>query len=100
MSSLTEIEARVLGTLSGLDPNRTLTVRQLCGEVGLTAESARRALRALSHSGFAAATYQNPPNWRATNHGRDVMSAPALKEYVRKDSSEVQIRAGRGHVHR
>lgn len=100
MSSLTELEARVLGALSGLQPTRALTVQELCGVVGLTPASARRGLRALSHSGFAATTYQNPPSWRATDRGRDVMRAPALQEYVRKDVPEGQIRAGHSYVRR
>lgn len=84
MSSLTELEAKVLGALSILEPLQSSTARQLCGEAKRSVESTRRALRTLLHKGFATNGSQRPSNWRATKHGRRVMRTPALQEYARR----------------
>ncbi len=80
--ALTESEAKVLGVLSSLGPTQAATVRQLCEEVGLTAETVRRVLRALSRDSFAVVSHRSPPQWRATSTGRRVMKDRPLREYV------------------
>lgn len=75
-------ELAVLGSLSVLSPTEVRTVSQLCRDLGLTAGTARRALRGLLHDGFVSVTDQNPPTWRATSTGRGVMTNNVLREYV------------------
>lgn len=79
---MTLTELSVLGLLSTLDPVEVRTVAHLGRELGLTAGTARRALRGLLRDGFVSVAYSSPPAWRATSTGRAVMTNAVLHDYA------------------
>ncbi|MFI1920555.1 hypothetical protein [Nocardia sp. NPDC020380] len=84
--AFTEAEAKVLGTLSVLDPIYALTARQLCHATGLTETSIHRALMRLSRTGLAIGTVQSPARWRSSARGRVAIGRPVYREYARPRS--------------
>ncbi|MEV6772978.1 helix-turn-helix domain-containing protein [Nocardia sp. NPDC051030] len=80
--AFTEPEAKVLGTLSNLEPARTLTARQLCCATGLPEASVHRALLRLSRTGLVMGTLQGPARWRSTNRGRVAITRPVYRDYL------------------
>ncbi|WP_433667218.1 helix-turn-helix domain-containing protein [Nocardia sp. CA-136227] len=80
--AFTEPEAKVLGTLSDLDPHQALTVRQLCRATGLTETTIHRALLRLSRTGLAVGTLQGLARWRCTDRGRLAITRPVYRDYA------------------
>ncbi|GAB2553572.1 hypothetical protein [Nocardia heshunensis] len=78
--ALTHTQAKVLGVLVDLGAAQVRTVRQMCGDTGLSETTTRKALRQLAYLGLAIGTHQSPPNWRSTDRGRRAFSHTGYRD--------------------
>ncbi|MGV9412677.1 MarR family transcriptional regulator [Nocardia sp. NPDC003693] len=78
---LTESQATVLAALAALEPEQSLTVRQLCERTGFTSSGTRKMVNALAVSGLARCNRCAPAGWRITHLGLALISARRYGDY-------------------